>query len=206
MTRLLEAIPATFWGVLAGSFFTLLGVWLTNRAQAQRLERQLNHESTLRSEERALTIKRDVYLPAAEAISAGVAVVGRLPDLSIPQERLLDDWTSRSPAIARVNLVAGDQTLNALTQFSARLGTTLLGLFGVRLRLVLRVAERQGMLDEVTRLSSENGNRVALIQQMHADGSNDAVRRATLAQECEIAQERIAELLGRHKTLNLEVA
>jgi hypothetical protein len=50
--RWLENVPATFWGVLAGSFFTLLGVWLTNRAQGRRLDRQLEHERTLKSEER----------------------------------------------------------------------------------------------------------------------------------------------------------
>jgi hypothetical protein len=115
---LIERIPATFWGVLAGSFFTPFRVWLSNRAQTQRLERQLDQERTLKAEERTLALKRDVFLPAVEAIAVGVAAVSRLPNLSIPPERVLDDWTSRSPSIARVNLVAGNQTLDALTRFN----------------------------------------------------------------------------------------
>ncbi len=39
--RLIEKIPATFWGVVIGSFCTLGGVVLTNRANDKRLREQL---------------------------------------------------------------------------------------------------------------------------------------------------------------------
>jgi hypothetical protein len=39
--RLITQIPGTFWGVVAGSLFTIIGVGLTNRANARNLHSQL---------------------------------------------------------------------------------------------------------------------------------------------------------------------
>ena len=62
VVELIEDVPATFWGVLAGSFFSILGVWLTNRASEARLEIQFKHERLVKSTERELTLKKDIYL------------------------------------------------------------------------------------------------------------------------------------------------
>ena len=40
---------------------------------------------------------------------------------------------------------------------------------------------------------------------MNADGSTDAVRRAAVARDFEVAQKRVAELLERHEKLNREL-
>ena len=75
MIELIEPIPAAFWGVVAGSFFSIFGVWLTNRSSDRRLLRQLNYDREAKAKERELTLKKDVYLSAAEAISAGISVL-----------------------------------------------------------------------------------------------------------------------------------
>ena len=69
---LVREIPATFWGVVFGSFFTLVGIKLTNRANNQRLQAQLSHERELQKKERELSLRREVYLTAVEAMSAGI--------------------------------------------------------------------------------------------------------------------------------------
>ena len=109
-------VPATFWGVLAGSLFTLIGVASTNQANFKRLERQFEHDRTLKTEERKLTLKKDVYLPAAEAIASGLMAIGRLADLKIPQDNLLSDWAEKSPAIAKAQLVADEATAESLAR------------------------------------------------------------------------------------------
>lgn len=200
----LKMIPAGFWGVLAGSFFTLLGIWFTNRAQAQRLERQLDHERLLKSQERELALKRDVYLSAAEAVSAGLALVGRLPDLVPSQDKLFEDWNARLPAIARANLVASDETLEALTLFYASLSSKVLSLLGVRFRLVMKAAQAQFVMDEVNRLTSENGNLVALLQQLGSDPA-DTARREVLRGNFDAGQVRVRTLLTEHAGLANEL-
>lgn len=200
----IERIPATFWGVLAGSFFTLLGVWFSNRAQSRRLERQLQHERLIKREERELTLKRDVYLPAAEAVFAGMALLGRLPDLSVPQERLLEDWSAKSPAIARANLVASDSTLEGLARFSASLNSRVLGLFGVRMRLTIKTSERESTMEEVNRLTVENGNLVSLLQEFGKDPAG-AARLDVVKRDFDSGQKKVRELLEQHDRLNSEL-
>jgi hypothetical protein len=52
LTDLAQKIPATFWGVLAGSFFTLVGVTFTNRSNDKRLSKQLAHDRQIKAKER----------------------------------------------------------------------------------------------------------------------------------------------------------
>ena len=42
---LLNKIPATFWGVVVGSLFTLSGIYLTNRAGDRRLRCTISKRS-----------------------------------------------------------------------------------------------------------------------------------------------------------------
>ena len=45
---LLNKIPATFWGVVVGSLFTLSGIYLTNRAGDRRLRLQFQSDRELK--------------------------------------------------------------------------------------------------------------------------------------------------------------
>ena len=67
----LSRVPATFWGVVAGSFFSLGGVWLSNRNSARNLKAQLDHDRATRAKEREMSMRKDIYLAAAETIAAG---------------------------------------------------------------------------------------------------------------------------------------
>ena len=109
MWVVIESIPATFWGVIIGAFFSLSGVALTNRANDRRLHAQLAHDRQIKDRERELTLRKDVYLAAAEAISAGLMTVGRFADLEIPHDKLTEIYLEKSPAIAKVHVIAREK-------------------------------------------------------------------------------------------------
>ena len=85
---LIEKIPASFWGVVVGAFFSLGGVALTNRATDRRQRKQLAHDREVKDRDRELSLRKDVYLAAAEAISAGFMSVSRFPNLDVPHEKI----------------------------------------------------------------------------------------------------------------------
>jgi hypothetical protein len=201
----LGKVPATFWGVLAGSFFTLLGLWFTNRANATRLEQQFAHERRLKTEERELALRRDVYLPAAEAVSAGLAMVGRLADLSVPQEKFLEEWVTRSPVMARASLVATERTLEALTRFQTRLTSKVISLIAIRVRLTLGVDERKTRTDELNQLTSKNDDDLAVLDQMKKENVVDPPRLAALMRDFDSRQVTMRVLLEKHEKLNKEL-
>ena len=60
-SHLLGDIPATFWGVVVGSLFTLTGIYFTNRASDRRLRVQLQNDRELKNREREMTFRKDTY-------------------------------------------------------------------------------------------------------------------------------------------------
>jgi hypothetical protein len=134
--RLIEKIPATFWGIVIGSFFTLGGVVLTNRANDRRLREQLRHDRELRNRDRELSLRKDVYMSAAEAIWAGLSAVGRFGDLDIPNNKLTEAYMEKSPAIAKVHVIANEQTVRAQTNLASELNATYMRLFAKRVPLI----------------------------------------------------------------------
>jgi len=52
LLSLVEKIPASFWGVMVGSLGSILTMALTNRSNTKRLLLQLDHDRSLRHQER----------------------------------------------------------------------------------------------------------------------------------------------------------
>jgi hypothetical protein len=128
-----SAIPATFWGVLAGSGFTLLGVWATNRDNTQRLERQLNHDAAQRRIDREQALRKEIYFAAAEAISAGLLTVARFADLEIADGEITAPFVARAPAIAKVHVIATVRTAAAVERLAREMGAVYMRLLIKRL-------------------------------------------------------------------------
>jgi len=197
----IEKVPATFWGVLAGSFFTLIGVTLNNRANSRRLELQLEHDRSTKREERELQLRKDVYLPAAEAISAGMIAIGRLADLRTPQDTILSDWVGKSPALAKAQIVADEATAEALARFNTEMGATMFRLLAIRLPLTTRLQSADLLMQQVSRHSTENDRMLELGKEMNLSGIHDEHRQKTINSYFQFNQERVNELLSQHNTL-----
>src|SRR5438093_10325384 len=118
---LIEKIPATFWGVVVGAFFALCGVALTNRANDRRLRAQLVHDRQIKDRDRELSLRKDVYLAAAEAISAGFMAVGRFPNLDLPNEEITAGYIEKSPSVAKVHVIAREETMRAVAILTGEL-------------------------------------------------------------------------------------
>jgi len=106
LLALLEKIPGTFWGIIIGAFFTLAGIILTNRAHDRRLQVQLVQDRNLRNREREMSLRKDIYLAAAEAVSAGLIAVGRFANLDTPHEKVTEGYLDKAPFITKVHIIA----------------------------------------------------------------------------------------------------
>lgn len=120
--RLLSEVPAAFWGVVAGSFFTLLGVWRTNLAQDRRA-----------AVEREMSLRREIYLGAADAISESMAYIGQLSDFSKTPEAAASNYVAKVSALARTNIVSSKETSIALNRYSTSHTTHIFTLLAERI-------------------------------------------------------------------------
>lgn len=94
---LLAAIPATFWGVVVGSLFTIMGVVLSNWASDRRLRAQFANERELKTKDREMALRKEVLLSAAEAVDAGMGTISRLSNFDITNDEVSKAFTELPP-------------------------------------------------------------------------------------------------------------
>jgi len=198
---LLKGVPEVVWGMAAGSFFSVLAVVLTNRANLRRLRIQLEHEKEERKKDRGLALRRDLYLEAAEAVSVGIDTVGALGNPSLPVQDLMGPAIERTAAITRVYLVASDDTIAALARFITQLSNAHARLLPLRLK-VDSFNEEIGRIDRaVQRASEERDHILSLIRQGSPAGAPDPSRWPMLQDKLDSEQARIDGLLQRRRQL-----
>jgi hypothetical protein len=169
--RLIESIPATFWGVVAGSLFTFLGVWLSNRAQDRRLRQQLDHDRDVKSRERELTLRRDVYLPAIEGVWSGLEILGRIGNLSEEAHEIWERWGKVGPSAARASLIANESTSAAMSRFQTALSSKALALMAERSRVEAEETEMKFWMEEIKQLQAISAKDVSRWEQQRTEKS-----------------------------------
>jgi hypothetical protein len=198
---LIGEIPATFWGVVIGSFFSVLCVALTNRANDKRLRAQFDHERELKTLDREMTLRKDVYLSAAEAISSGVGAISRFANFDIPNDQIMSGYIEKVPAISKVHVIAKTETILWLTQFTNRLNALYLTLFARRYELQNEQNAIKILDDQVAIFGKERDSIVELMKQYNIDGAIDGRRWKVLQDNFEFQQDRIHKALIRRDEL-----
>jgi hypothetical protein len=201
LLALIGRIPATFWGVVIGSFFSLGGIVIANRANDRRLREQLTHDREMRNRDRELSLRKDIYLSAAEAVSAGITAIGRFTDLEIPNNKLTETYVDKSPAIAKVHVIANQRTAEALTNLAGELNAAYLRLLTKRNPLVLEKNQISILQQQIDSFSKERDRMLELMKQFNLDGSIDQRRWEVINKNFEFEQNRITETSKQLSTL-----
>lgn len=201
LIHLLESIPATFWGVTFGSLLSLGGVALTNSASDRRLRAQFEHERIQKTKEREMALRKEVFLAAAEAVAAGMNAIGRFANLDLPNDQITGDYIEKSPAIAKVHVIAKAETIQAMVSFTGELGALFLKLFAKRFELM---GERSGIAlidNQVAEFGKERDRILEFIKQHNIEGIVDDRRWNVLQANFDFEQKRISEALARRAEL-----
>jgi hypothetical protein len=207
LLSLIEKIPAALWGVFGaviGSVIALGGVVLTNRASDRRLRIQLGHDRELKARDRELALRKDVYLAAAEAVSAGFYSVARFADLSIPHGQLTQQYLEKAPAIAKVHVVAKEQTARAFLHFVGELSAAFLRLFTKRYPLIAQQQRLAMLQDHMNRFGAERDHIVQLMKQYNLDGVPDPRRWEVLQRNFDFERDRVDKVIKEHTALAAE--
>jgi hypothetical protein len=190
--HLLDKIPATFWAVVFGSFISLLGSIIANRANLHRLRLQLQNDQELKNREREMTFRKETYAAAAEAISVSVGALSKLSELSSSLKEISAMCLEKSPVLVKVNLVAGEDTIRALANF----GTEFAGAFSrlTQQRMVLDILQGQ-IAVKVALVKGFEKTRDAMIELMrhhNIEGSQDVRKFEAIQKNFEFEAGRIA--------------
>lgn len=198
---LIDGISPTFLGIVVGSFFTIVGVILTNASNTKRLRLQHEHERRLESKERDASLRRDTYMAAMEAFSAGMVAVGRFSELQFSQEELMQMYTEKSPAIAKVMIVGKDETIKAVANFNSELTGTFLRLSARRQSLEMTWKSHAGIEEKINLATREQDRLAALLDEYSAEEVHKESQRNVLRRKYEAEQQKIEQLKAEEEEL-----
>ncbi|MFZ0829391.1 MAG: hypothetical protein WAO02_18430 [Verrucomicrobiia bacterium] len=206
LLAMVEKIPATFWGVVIGSFFSLGGIVIVNRANAQRLREQFEHDRQMQNRDRELSLRKDIYLSAAEAVSTGINTIGRFADLEIPDNKLTEAYIDKSPAIAKVHLIAKERTAEAVTNLVGELSAAYLRLAAKRYPVIAQKSQISFLQQQIDSFSRERDRMLELMKQHNFEGSTDQHRWKFLEDTFGFEQSRINEATQQQAALLADFA
>ena len=116
---------ADLTGYVVGAVTTFGSIFLTRYLIAK-------HERQVKVQEREMALRKEIYLGAAEALSAGFSAVGRLSNMNISAQDAVADFNAKSGSLTKVNIIANIDTLRAVAAFTSELGACILQLQGAR--------------------------------------------------------------------------
>jgi len=182
-------------------FFSLGGVVITNRANDRRLRAQLVNDRELRNRERELSLRKDVYLGAAEAISAGLTAIGRFANLDLPNDKITEVYLEKASSIAKIHVIAKEETVKSVVDFVNELGTAYLRLFAMRYPLVIDKNQLAILDKQIESFANERDRMIELMKQFNLEGNTDKRRWEVIQNNFKFEQERINGFLKRRETL-----
>jgi hypothetical protein len=201
ITQFFNAIPASFWGVVVGSFFSIAGVAITNRASDKRLRSQFEHERELKTKDRGMALRKEVFLSTAEAVAAGMGSIGRFANFDIPNDQVTQPYIEKAPAISKAHVIASTDTILPLVQFTNRLGELCLEL-SVKRRELINERNAITLVDsQVEQFGKERDRILEMMRQHNIEGIVDQRRWAVLQDNFEFEQKRIKDGLEHRAQL-----
>jgi hypothetical protein len=114
LIEIFQNIPAVIYSVTLGSLIAFLGVLISNRENRKRLEIQLKHDESIKIIERKASMRREVYLNAAEELVKTNHYLGSLTQTDLAKTNLADGLQGFFVSAAKLSLVAEQQTGKAL--------------------------------------------------------------------------------------------
>ena len=166
-------ISNVIWAAVIASLLTLGGVLLTNLGNNRRLIAQLKHDKDIRDREREMSLKKDVYLAAAESITISMSAIARLHDITIPHDVLGKEISAASSSIGKIQVVGNEETVKATSIFSREHGTSYLKLLVKRIPIV-NIKQEISSLDEMINKSIKERDRlVEAMRELNKQGNTD---------------------------------
>lgn len=195
----------TLLGTFAAAIAAFIGVYVTHRGHEHRFKAQLQSEKDKSKVDREMTLRKEVYLGAAEAIIAGLGVVARHADLSVAQDELAKEFTEKRSAMAKVHLIGGEETLNAVTAFTVELGAAILKLSLGRYPLLQMKSRLKILADQIQAFGQERDRMVQLMKELNFAGNAEAHRWNFVQNTFDFEQKRVSDAIVEQKTLSAQL-
>lgn len=188
----LSSVPNVIWSAIIASCLTFFGVFLTNRGNEKRQTLLLEYEKEKFQAEQKLALKKEVFLSMASSFADVLSVVPKLMNLDITQKDIDSKLEDHSGKVAKSYLVAKEESVAKILNYSADTAESLLGLVTDRAVLLDHkeaISIYQGTIDSA---NNEKNRILAMMKEFNLQGRNDQATFDYLNKSYEV-QDEIAE-------------
>lgn len=148
-------------GLVSGILGSLIGGFISYRT----LRAQLEHEAKEKERERQLTLRRDVYLEAMEAIGKSQMILGSFSREDFDPSKFLDRLEEIPGTLAKTQLVTSEGTFEALEKFGDFMVSSCVDLLDLRLRAKNLQDEIEDHQRQISQLQQRYENFLVFIQE-----------------------------------------
>jgi hypothetical protein len=204
IVRLLEKIPASFWGVAFGSVISIIGINATNRASDKRLVRQFANDREQKTKEREMTLRKEIYMDASEALSAGLVCISKFANLHIADDEITKEYLEKVPSIAKVHVIAKIETIEAIANFTSELGLVFLKLANTRFALIKEKNEIDSLIPQIDAVEKETNRLYDMLKSENEnnEGTVNKIKWDALKSNWLFEQKKLIELAEKRASLS----
>ncbi len=171
--KMITAVPNVIWSAVIASILTFVGVMWTNRGHAQLQRELLLHESERFRFEQNMSLKKEVFLDAAASFSKVLMLFSRLSDLNFSDRDIKEVLSEHGPAVAKIQLVAKEETVEKILAFSNDLSETYLSMLKPRAILLdhkSAIEIYEGMINDS---ENEKERIISIMKELNLQGGAD---------------------------------
>jgi len=190
---LLRKVPDTVWAAVIAASIAFLTTILTNKNSRKQLRMQLQHEAQERERERAMALRRDVFLPAAEALIRGQHALGQVVNIDAPIEEAQKLMNSALTATSKIHLVADESTVRAVMAYTTTLMPAYMELLQLRVPILIRANQAKSHQAIADRAFADLTRTNELMKQFNISGQTDQGAWARLVRQSEAEQKLMQE-------------
>lgn len=194
LLELLKKVPDEVWAAITASLMTLGGVYVSNLNNRKQQMEALKHDERQRDKEREMSLRREVFLQAVEAISSAQIALGRIINLNIDEQNISPDAQKNSAAISKLYIVATIPTVQAVSAYYKEFNSVFFELVSERSPLI----ERKNLIMDFSKLRdiffNERQQLIELMKNDNLEGKIDERRRKVILENYEFADKKQKEL------------
>jgi uncharacterized membrane-anchored protein YhcB (DUF1043 family) len=177
----------------------LVGLLVSALIQRWTIGTQIEHDAVEREKERSHQLKRDVFVPAAEALQSIPLILSKVTNEKVDIDDLGQQFSKALHSLARVSVVASEETTEAIGTVSRIAGSLFMQGILDRIPLDKARVERDMTVKSAQSFLDEQKNISELMKQFNIGGSTDDRYFHRLVQQAEHCSANIEKYLADSK-------
>lgn len=201
----LAMVPDVIWAALIASVLTFGGVLLQLRSSRKEQLQTLAHDAKQRDREREMSLRRDVFIPAADAVSRLQNILGIMFDLNAQDKAINDSFREATATLSKVQVVGGDATVRAVAVYLLEYQTTYVDLLFERAALMQLKMRSDALHQIIDRALADQTRWTQAMQQANVEEKTSPQLWGVLEMNFDTATKQFNERTAERAALNLDL-